>query len=214
MTHYTEQEMKQRYCDAMGAELGEVFHHLMQETAFLHLKWNEYERLFGASAEQIDLLNRAAPGFFWLVQDSWWDGLLLHISRLTDGRNDVLTVQRRPKLVKTAICNDVESRLAVLLKAVAFARDVRNRYIAHRNIDVALSRAARPLAAASRQSLRDAIRALDDLLHFVEHHFLGTEPTIYDHLDSPGGSTSLLDMVQRGLRDRDRQFSFIPYKSY
>ena len=72
MTHHTEPELKQRYCDAMGAELGEVFHHLMQETAFLHLKWNEYERLFGASAEQIALLNRAAPGFFWLVQDSWW----------------------------------------------------------------------------------------------------------------------------------------------
>ena len=116
--------------------------------------------------------------------------------------------------MKTAICDDVQSRLAVLLKAVAFARDLRNRYIAHRNIDVALSRAATPFAPASRQSLRDAIRALDDLLHFVEHHFLGSEPPLYDHLDSPGGSTSLLDIVERGLRDRDRQFSFLPNQSY
>ena len=116
--------------------------------------------------------------------------------------------------MKTAICDDVQSRLAVLLKAVAFARDLRNRYIAHRNIDVALSRAATPLAPASRHSLRDAIRALDDLLHFVEHHFLGSEPPLYDHLDSPGGSASLLDIVERGLRNRDRQFSFLPNQSY
>ena len=80
MVQHTEPELKQRYCAAMGAPLGEVFHHLMQETAFLHLKWNEYEHLFGVSAEQIDLLNRAASGFFWLVQDSLWDGLLLHIT--------------------------------------------------------------------------------------------------------------------------------------
>jgi hypothetical protein len=197
----------------MGSELGQVFHHLIQEAAFLHLKWNEYIRLFGASAEQIDLLNRAAPGFFWLVDDSWWDGLLLHISRLTDDRNDVLTVQRLPRLVKIAIRDDVQSRLDVLLEAADFARDLRNRYIAHRNIDVALSRAATPLAPASRQSLSDAILALDDVLYVVGRHFLGTEPTVYDHLDSLGGSTCLLDIVQRGLRDRDRQFAFIPNQS-
>jgi hypothetical protein len=214
MTQYTEPELKQRYCDAMGSELGEMFHHLRQEAALLHLKWNEYVKLFGTSAEQMDLLNRAAPGFFWLVEDSWWDGLLLHISRLTDDRNDVLTVQRFPKLVKIAIRDDVQSSLDALLKAADFARDLRNRYIAHRNIDVALSRAATPLAPASRESLSDAIRALDDLLYVVEHHFLDTAPTMYNHLDSLGGSTSLLDIVQRGLRDRDRQFEFIPNQSY
>lgn len=46
MTDYTEPELKQRYRDVMGNELGEVFHHLMQEAAFLHLKWNEYLTLF------------------------------------------------------------------------------------------------------------------------------------------------------------------------
>jgi hypothetical protein len=48
------------------------------------------------------------------------------------------------------------------------------------------------------------------LLYVVEHYFLETESTMYDHLDSRGGSTSLLDIVQQGLRDRDRQFAFIP----
>jgi hypothetical protein len=71
MTDYAEPELKQRYRDVMGNELGEVFHHLMQEAAFLHLKWNEYLTLFGTGPERVDLLNKAAPGFFHLVQDSW-----------------------------------------------------------------------------------------------------------------------------------------------
>ena len=66
----------------------------MQEAAFLHLKWNEYVVLFGTGPERVDLLNRAAPGFFHLVQDSWWDDLLLHISRMTDDRNDERVPER------------------------------------------------------------------------------------------------------------------------
>ena len=61
---------KERYSEKMGFDLGQVFHHLMQEVAFLHLKWNEYRNLFDVSPEQMALLNRAAPGFFWLIEDA------------------------------------------------------------------------------------------------------------------------------------------------
>jgi hypothetical protein len=210
MTDYTEPQLKQRYRDVMGNELGDVFHHLMQEAAFLHLKWNEYIILFGTGPERVDLLNRAAPGFFHLVQDSWWDDLLLHISRMTDDRTDVLTVKRLPKLVQAAIRDEVHARLDVLDKAAKFARDLRNRHIAHRNIDIALKRAVVPLPSSSREQVRGAIQALDRLLHFVEYHFLNTEPTFYDHLDALGGSESVLDIIRRGLRDRDRQFGLGP----
>jgi hypothetical protein len=133
--------------------------------------------------------------------------LLLHISRLTDARSDVLTVQRLPNLVKIAIPGEVQSRLDAVLEAADFARDLRNRHIAHRSIDVALARPATPLPPASRESLINAILSVDRLLHFVEHYLLNTEPTLYDHLDSRGGWSSLLDIVQRGLQDRDRQFA-------
>jgi hypothetical protein len=131
MTDYTEPQLKQRYRDVMGNELGEVFHNLMQEAAFLHLKWNEYLALFGTGPERVDLLNKAAPGFFHLVQDSWWDDLLLHVSRMTDDRNDVLTVKRLPRLVQVAIRDEVHARLGVFDKAAKFARDLRNLHIAH-----------------------------------------------------------------------------------
>jgi len=57
----------------------------MQDAARLHLKWNEFVRLYAVSPAQIDTLNKAAPGFFFLVSEAWWDGIILHILWMTDG---------------------------------------------------------------------------------------------------------------------------------
>ena len=51
-----------------------------------------------------------------------------------------------------------------------------------------------------------------DLLHFVDNHL--TRARFYGHLDIRGGAKSILDIVERGLRDRDWQFEFTPNKPY
>jgi hypothetical protein len=45
------------YTRKMGKPLGTFFHHLWQDLAHLHLKWNEYVPLFGRSTARIDSLN-------------------------------------------------------------------------------------------------------------------------------------------------------------
>jgi len=209
MPDYTEPELRQRYCEAMGSDLGDVFHQLMQEAAWLHLKWNEYVALF-ANAHKVHQLNRAAPGFFRMVEETWSDDLILHICRMTDQGNDVLTVRLIPKLVTVALRDDVNSRLRTLIAAADFARDWRDRRIAHRNIALALDRSAEPLSVADKQAFTRAIEAIDELLHFVDHHFTNAGRVMYDHLDTLGGVQSVLDIVERGLRDRDRQFTLPP----
>jgi AbiU2 len=209
MPNFTEPELRQRYCEAMGSDLGEVFHQLMQEAAWLHLKWNEYIALF-ANATRVNQLNRAAPGFFRMVEETWSDDLILHICRMTDKGNDVLTVRLIPKLVTVALRDEVNSRLRRLTAAVDFARDWRDRRIAHRNIALALDRSAEPLSVADKAAFTGAIEAIDELLHFVDHHFTNAERVMYDHLDTLGGAQSVLDIVERGLRDRDRQFTLPP----
>src|SRR5437868_4579391 len=91
----TADEAKTEYISKMGSDLGEVYHHLWQEVAFVHRKWNEHVELFGMKPSRIDLMNEAAPAFFRMIQDSLWEDTLLHIARLTDRRTkDTLTILR------------------------------------------------------------------------------------------------------------------------
>ena len=82
-------QIKANYVRLMGPQAGEAFAELMQDAARLHLKWNEFLALFAVSPAQIDTLNKAAPGFFYLVSEAWWDGLILHIFRITDRNRKV-----------------------------------------------------------------------------------------------------------------------------
>jgi hypothetical protein len=199
-------ELRAHYISAMAQPLGEVFHHLMQEMARLHLTWNELLRLFGQNEDRVAMLNRAAPGFFHLVQDSWWNDLLLGICRITDERTDVLTVIQLRKLVKVAIRDDVATRIDAAIAAAGFARDHRNRMIAHRNIDIALGRPCTPLTPHGKTHIDAALKAIDDLLYFIDNHYTNTGPVAYEHLDAQGGAESILDIVERGLKRRDAQF--------
>jgi AbiU2 len=80
----TASESKADHIARMGEGLGGVYDALWQEVAWIHSKWAEYVTLFGASPARIELMNQSAPSFFRTVQDSLWEGVLLHIARLTD----------------------------------------------------------------------------------------------------------------------------------
>ena len=90
-------------------------------------------------------------------------------------------------------------RLGPVVRAVA--ADTRSQA---RNREVALQ--VKPVPRSSRDQVRKAIAAVDHALHFVDHHYTGNEPTIYDHLEIRGGSGAILWMVRRGLAARDDDF--------
>ncbi len=68
----------------MGPELGEIYAALWQEVASIHSKWAEYVVIYGTKESRVALLNRAAPRFARLIQDTLWEDVVLHIARLTD----------------------------------------------------------------------------------------------------------------------------------
>jgi hypothetical protein len=117
--HQPADDLKQRYIDAMRAELGEFFHHLMQEAARLHLKWNEYEALFNAGPEKIANMNRAAPGFFWLAQNAFWHDIILSICRISDNGSMALSVKRLPRMTKVALRDELNALVKKLEDAAA-----------------------------------------------------------------------------------------------
>ena len=212
MTTESPEQMKQNYVSLMGVPLGEVFYELIQDAALLHLKWNEFLALFAASPEQIETFNRAAPGFFYLVQEACWDDLVLHIFRMTDDDRNVLSILHLKRLIQPGIRDPFNDKLTTLTAAAKLAHDLRNNHIGHRNRDVALK--VKPVPPSSRDDINRAIAAIDEALHFVDHHFTKRAPTLYEHLDIRGGADSILDIVKRGLKDRDRQYEFIPDRPF
>ena len=200
----TEDELKDERVQSMGPDLGPVFHALWNEVAWLHEKWQEYCELFGTRASRIELMNEAAPMFFRIVQDSLFEDILIHITRLTDppkscGKEN-LTICRIPSLLSDQQARaNVKELIDVASQKAAFCRDWRNRHIAHTDLDLALKEGAKPLEAASRQEVKKALEAISNVLNSIETHYTGKE-TCFGGDTRPGGAVGLIGVIDAGLR--------------
>lgn len=202
------EEVERQFVDAMGPALGTLFCGLWNECAWLHLKWNEYLVLFGTKPERIELLNAAAGSFFRVVQDSLWDDVLLHICRLTDppksAGKDTLTLRRLPALVAAEILPSVEVLVDEALRRCGFARDWRNRRIAHRDLALALGQNATPLATASRQGVKEALDSIVSLLDAIQLHYQNATAA-YGVVPPVGHAEALLYVLRDGLEAEARR---------
>ncbi len=209
MVHRTAQEAKQHYIEKMGPDLGSHFAALWQEVASLHMKWEEYVALFGTSPERVETLNKTAPKYFRMLQDVLFEETLLHIGRLTDvprvaGKQN-LTIQRLPDMVQDDETNKaVKEAVGVALEASAFARDWRNRRIAHHDLDLAIKEPAKPLAEASRRQVKEALAAIAKVLNVIDAHFRGAG-TYFKVGYGPGGAASLVYVLESGLEANEQQ---------
>ena len=210
MVDRTAEEAKKANIEKMGEPLGTLFSALWQEVAMLHVRWKEYVALFGTKPERIDLLNRAAPHFFRMLQDELWESTLLSLARLTDPSNSQgnpdrsnLTINALPALIADVkLKGDVNKLIAESMKLTEFCRDWRNRRIAHRDLKLALEQSTTPLADGSRAQVKDALKALVNVLNAVERHYCDSE-TAYDLGGPLGGAISLLYVLDDGLRAED-----------
>jgi AbiU2 len=206
MANQSSEDAKKEYIKKMGEALGAQFHALWQEIALLHLNWKEYVALFGTSEERIKRLNKSAPAFFRMLQDDLWTSTLLHIARLQDsprsaGRSN-LTIRNFTDLVH----EDFRRPLAVLIdKAVAdaeFARDWRNRVIAHTDLSLALQDGtADPLKEASREKVNAVLKSLSAVMNAVQQRYMDSV-TAFDVASRHNGAEMLLCLVGDGLRAR------------
>lgn len=203
----TADEAKTKNIQAMGEELGALYDALWQQLAWLHGKWAEYVVLFGTKESRVKLLNRAAPKFSGILQDTLWEDVILHVARLTDPPRSVgkdnLTIRALESLIPdVTLKNELSLLVAKALSASEFCRDWRNRHIAHRDLSLALKTSAEPLMPASRLKVRQALDELAKVLNAVSMHY-HRSTTIFDmdlHSDgSPGGALSLLYFLDIGI---------------
>ena len=89
--------------------------------------------------------------------------------------------------------------MANAISVSGFARDWRNRYLAHRDLALALGR-AQPLEDASRHLVRVAIAAVADVLNAIQGHYLQSTTYYGSHGGPPGGAFTLLYALDDAVR--------------
>jgi hypothetical protein len=211
-------EMRQEYTEAMGAKLGKLYHILWNDCAHVHVKWDEFVELFGTDDQrQFDVMNGVAPGFFYSVQHALWEGILLHLCRLTDpavvAHRKTLSLEALLKEDKCKDIFDLKERVRTAKERTTFARDWRNRVLAHSDLEYATNEQAIPLAPASRMQVREALEAIVEVLQAVESHFTDCELAFGGTRARWGGGNviSELDLISRLRAERmDRIVNRVP----
>jgi len=185
------EEIREGYISAMGHELGASFHELSRKLIELHVVWQQYRQLFGEGPETVHLLNRTSGLFFKIVQDELWDSVLLGISRMTDppqtGKRKNLTVQSLPALIDdSTLRSEIQALCDKALTSAAFAREHRNKRIAHQDHDYLSKRSSNPLNGVSRASMEEMLAALRSVLNRLNNYFRDSTILYEDFVDESG----------------------------
>ncbi len=194
----------------MGDSLGKLFHELWQEVAWLYMKWGEYVTLFGTKPSRIDLMNKAAPHFFRIVQDSFWEDTILHIARLTDPPQSMgkenLSIQRLPLMVTDDdLKQNLKEKIKIAKTTSEFCRDWRNRRIAHRDLKLAIEDGITTLQPASRETIKKSLSSIVDVLNLITLHYQNST-SFFELPNAYGGGEELLYFIDNGLRlDAERR---------
>ncbi len=218
MTEQTAEEVKQNNIARMGEQLGAQFTALWNQLSILYLYWEEYNELFGTKPSRIELMNKAAPAFFHMLQEELWESRLLHIARITDSSATAgkanLSIRNLPDLIPDAAAKaKVSGLVEAAAKTTEFARDWRNRHIGHTDLKLATGEPAQPLADASRKQVKDALKAIADVMNAVELHYHDST-TGYDLIGRHNGAVTLLYALNDGVKTRAERFNRIEAGEY
>ena len=144
LTTAFDDDLRDQRVRVMGPTLGPRYHALWTELVWLNTKWQEFETLYAHSVERIELLGRVAPHFFWQLQATMWEDALLHMARLSDPPQSVgkdnLTIQGLDQVIPDpALAHEVSKLVADAVSHCSFAKDWRNRRLAHNDLALKLN---------------------------------------------------------------------------
>ena len=197
----TAEDVRREAVAAMGSQLGEIYHLLSDQVSWLHLKWSTLCELF-ANRETVDLLNSAAPAFFHELQRQMREDIFLHLCRVTDppisGGKSNLTLRRLPGLVsERGMRLNLEAMVDNAVKRTEFARDWRNRRLAHTELNQ-----SQPLASISRKHAEDALDAIRKVMNRLEQTYLNKTVSYQHTIPDLGGVASLIAVLRKGVDAR------------
>lgn len=189
--------------------VAQAFDVLKNELVWLHHRWATYNQLYGKDEQRIGLLNELAPGFFFVVQESLYDAVVLSVCRMCDppetGRapkaQSNMTLRRLLQEVVAAgdavLAASLETKWAEIKSALPKLVEYRHKHVGHLDFDVAVKKAS--LAGPSREQVNLVLTLIGELLNQV-CRFYGDTLWLFDSLAVDGDPEQLLRTAKAGLR--------------
>lgn len=189
--------------------VAQAFEVLKNELVWLHHRWATYNQLYGKDERRIELLNHLAPGFFFVVQESLYDAVVLSICRMCDppetGRAPKaqanMTLRRLLQEVMAAgdaaLAARLETKWAEVKSALPTLVEYRHKHVGHLDFDVAVKNAT--LSGPSREQVSLVLSLIGEFLNHV-CHFYGDTTWLFDSLAVDGDPEQLLRTAKAGLR--------------
>jgi hypothetical protein len=180
---------------------------LKSEVIWLHGRWIIYRQLYGTSSERVDLLNRSASTFFYILQMTLLHEVQLSLSKLGDPagsgarRNMTLDalVEQLEDAGQAAVAAEIRPLVAVYHASCKKLRHRRNKSIAHFDLDTMLAAKVTPLEGPSRAEIEAALDALRQVMNHVELHYTQFQ-TAYEHFIMTHDGDQVITTLARGLR--------------
>jgi hypothetical protein len=185
----------------MGPEFTRLFLELDGECDWLRHKWTEFDELWGKGAEQVDLLNTVAPNFFYVINQVLFENVMLHLCRLTDPPKSMgqanLTVRSLSEPITDPVFKmSVEDLATKASMDCQFARDWRNKRLAHMDLKAFRGELASPLPDVTAEKIRAALSSLRAIFITVEEH-CGIPPSGFS--GDPWGASALAFHLKKSV---------------
>lgn len=204
-------EVKAEIIRAFSEGTGELFYELLSDVSQLQLNWQNYGSLYGTSPERIDLLNWAAPLFFALLHGILLHDIIMVIARLTDpaktGRHQNASLENLLNKLVPSLQSDLAEKWGCELKSLQIhcksIRDIRNKIIAHNDLETALLYRPDPVPGISRAYIESILEKIKKLMGDIEEHFRGI-PTSYFHVFASNDGETLIHVLERAREYKKR----------
>ena len=210
----THDEIRAEYARSMGQDLGQLYHELEKDLSWLHDKWSEFKELYGKGPERIALLNETASSFFYIVQQTLCESILLHLCRITDPPESMSSVLKKkvPNLSCQRLANlitdpslkaSVDAQMQKVHSTCEFARAWRNRRLAHSDLMTLRGKHPYPLPPANINKVEDALASICDLHNMIGQHF-GHSQLLFT-VRNPWGASLLVHHLDVAVRVEEEE---------
>lgn len=184
------------------------------DVALLYQRWTTFRHLYlDTTSSQHEVLHWAAAGFFELLHRILIDDLLLGIARLADpastlGRSNLVLeslTEHLPSDADEDLAKRVRESVQQFQSAAAFARPVRNKRLAHRDLAVATGVSTELNYGFTWKQLENALALAAEAVNAIESHYEGRTTFFADFIHHKGAE-GLVRRLETAKKDRDEYY--------